>query len=217
MSSRREFDDWYWWETNYNWHCSIIILLETNPNISTLGETQSSSLVGGGELIYWTASTESLINIHQWESNNISLYRWRERGCSWTNVRPELTTRDLTSSISYGWCMMFGDCVWCRPCIAVWQMYVAVWRRETPLISVLTFPVWLPAGWDWWWNEERRMYLACDCDCTNSGQQAAGRFWEKPVISAWLCDDVCCDTGLARTLYKHRTAGGALIIKYQKY
>ena len=28
-----------------------------------------------GELSYWTGSTESLINIHQWESNNISLYR----------------------------------------------------------------------------------------------------------------------------------------------
>ena len=60
----------------------VIILLETNPNISALGETQSSSLVGRGELIYWTGSTVSLINIHQWESNIISLYRWRERGCS---------------------------------------------------------------------------------------------------------------------------------------
>ena len=27
---------------------------------------------------------------------------------------------------------------------------------------------------------------------------AGRRCWEKPVISAWLCDDVCCDTGLAR-------------------
>ena len=115
---------------------TIIILLETNPNISTVRETQSSSQLGRGELSSWTGSTESLINIHQWESNNISLYRWRERGHSWTNVRPELTTSDLTSSISSGRCMMFVDCVWCWPCIAVWQMYVAVWWRETPLTDL---------------------------------------------------------------------------------
>ena len=60
----------------------VIILFETNPNICKVGETQSSSHVEIGELSYWTGSTERLINIHQWESNNISLYRWREEGLS---------------------------------------------------------------------------------------------------------------------------------------
>ena len=47
-----------------------------------MGDSQSSSHVEIGELSYWTGSTERLINIHQWESNNISLYMWREGGLS---------------------------------------------------------------------------------------------------------------------------------------
>ena len=67
------------------------------------------------------------------------------------------------------------------------------------------------------WREERVFSLSGTHMWLYKLWIAGGRCWEKPVISAWLCDDVCCDTVLARTLYKHRTAGGALIIKYQKY
>ena len=212
MSSRREFDDWYWWETNYNWHCSIVILLETNPNISTLGETQSSSLVGGGELIYWTGSTESLINIHQWESNNISLYMWRERGCSWTE---------------YQWLDFFHlfwvvyDVWWLCVVLALYRSVTDVCcsasvmeRDSTDLCPDLSCLTASRVGLVVAWREENVFSLWL---WLYKLWTASGRCWEKPVNSAWLCDDVCCDTGFARTLYKHRTACGTLIIKYEKY
>ena len=100
-----------------------------------------------GELSYWTGSTESLINIHQWESNNISLYRSDLNWPAVTWLLPSLlgglwclltvygdrnvSQGDGNVSQGDGMCREWGICViWWRKCVRWWRKCVPWWQEQ---------------------------------------------------------------------------------------